>query len=156
MSLNKVMVIGNLGNAPEFQYTPSGAAVASFSVASNESWTDKNGERKERTEWFNVVCWNKLAETCATHLTKGRQVYVEGRQQTRSWDGTDGVKHYRTELVADTVRFLGERGGGEARPPVARGDAEGDIDPDDLPFAFREPSDVTVCEHAPRAERWGI
>ena len=134
-SLNKVMIIGNLGADPEMRYTANGNAVTTFNVAANETWNDQNGERKERVEWFNVVTWNKLAETCAQHLAKGRQVYVEGRLQTRSWEGQDGAKHYRTEVIAETVRFLGERaGGGEPRPPVARGDAAGDIDPDDLPF----------------------
>ena len=156
-SLNKVMIIGNLGADPELRYTANGNAVTTFNVAANETWNDQNGERKERVEWFNVVTWNKLAETCAQHLAKGRQVYIEGRLQTRSWDGQDGVKHYRTEVIAETVRFLGERaGGGEARPPVARGDADGDIDPDDLPFAFREPFGGSACEHEHRTERWGV
>ena len=134
-SLNKVMVIGNLGADPEMRYTANGNAVTTFNVAANETWNDQNGERKERVEWFNVVTWNKLAETCSQHLARGRQVYVEGRLQTRSWEGQDGGKHYRTEVIAETVRFLGERaGGGEPRPPAARGDVDGDIEPDDLPF----------------------
>jgi single-strand DNA-binding protein len=137
-SLNKVMVIGNLGADPEMRYTANGNAVTTFNVATNESWTDGSGERRERTEWFSVVTWNRLAETCAQYLTKGRSVYVEGRLQTRSWDGQDGVKRYRTEVVAETVRFLGGRdsgGGGDYGAGVPAGpDAEGDIEPDDLPF----------------------
>jgi single-strand DNA-binding protein len=142
-SLNKVMVIGNLGADPEMRYTANGNAVTTFNVATNESWTDQSGERKERTEWFSVVTWNRLAETCAQYLVKGRSVYVEGRLQTRSWDGQDGVKHYRTEVVAETVRFLGGRegggsdsfgGGGYAAGTPAGPDAGGDIEPDDLPF----------------------
>lgn len=133
-SLNKVMVIGNLGAEPEMRYTANGTAVTTFSVAVNESWTDGAGEKRERTEWVSVVTWNKLAEICADHLAKGRQAYVEGRLQTRSWDGNDGVKHYRTEVVADRVLFLGGRdGGGAPTPPRARDDGE-DIEPDDLPF----------------------
>jgi single-strand DNA-binding protein len=137
-SLNKVMIIGNLGADPEMRYTANGNAVTTFNVATNESWTDQSGERRERTEWFSVVTWNRLAETCAQYLTKGRSVYVEGRLQTRSWEGQDGQKRYRTEVVAETVRFLGGRdsGGSEgyaAGLPVGA-DAAGDIEPDDLPF----------------------
>jgi single-strand DNA-binding protein len=138
-SLNKVMVIGNLGADPEMRYTANGNAVTTFNVATNESWTDQAGERKERTEWFSVVTWNRLAETCAQYLTKGRSVYVEGRLQTRSWEGQDGQKRYRTEVIADTVRFLGGREGGGSEGAYAAGmpagpDAGGDIEPDDLPF----------------------
>jgi len=138
-SLNKVMIIGNLGADPEMRYTANGNAVTTFNVATNESWTDGSGERRERTEWFSVVTWNRLAETCGQYLTKGRQVYVEGRLQTRSWDGQDGQKRYRTEVVADTVRFLGTRDGGAGDSGYAAGmpagpDAGGDIEPDDLPF----------------------
>ena len=124
-SLNKVMIIGNLGKDPEMQYTASGDAVTKFSVAAGETWTDKNGQRQERTEWFNVVAWRKLAETCAQYLAKGRQVYVEGKLQTRTYE-QDGQKKYFTEVIADQVRFLGERG--EQR------DTGGDISPEDLPF----------------------
>jgi single-strand DNA-binding protein len=134
--LNKVMIIGNLGRDPEMRYTANGTAVTEFSVAATERYTS-NGQQQERTEWFNVVTWARLAETCAQYL-KGRQVYVEGRLQTRSWDGQDGQKRYRTEVIAENVRFLG--GGGQGRgesfdpgPPVGA-DAGGDIDPDDLPF----------------------
>lgn len=137
-SLNKVMIIGNLGADPEMRYTANGSAVTSFNVAANEQFTDRAGARQEHTEWFSVVTWNRLAETCAQYLTKGRQVYVEGRLQTRSWDGQDGQKHYKTEVVAETVRFLGGGGGGrgegfEAGLPVGA-DAGGDIEPDELPF----------------------
>lgn len=134
-SLNKVMVIGNLGADPEMRYTANGNACTTFNVATNEKWADKDGEKHERTEWFSVVTWNRLAETCSQYLAKGRSVYVEGRQQTRSWDGQDGQKHYRTELVAETVRFLGGRDGAQGpTPPQPRDDSAGDIDPDDLPF----------------------
>ena len=137
-SLNKVMIIGNLGADPEMRYTANGSAVTSFNVAANEQFTDRAGARQERTEWFSVVTWNRLAETCAQYLTKGRQVYVEGRMQTRSWDDQSGQKRYRTELIAETVKFLGGRDGGQGggfAPGMAVGaDTEGDIDPDELPF----------------------
>ena len=137
-SLNKVMIIGNLGADPEMRYIANGDAVTTFNVATNEQFTNRAGERQERTEWFSVVTWRRLAEMCSQYLTKGRQVYVEGRLQTRSWDGQDGIKHYRTELIANTVTFLGGPGGarGEAFEPglPVGADAGGDIEPDDLPF----------------------
>jgi single-strand DNA-binding protein len=133
--LNKVMVIGNLGKDPEMRYTPSGAAVTSFSVAVNRQWNGQDGPHKE-TEWFNVVTWNKLAEACSQILTKGQKVYVEGRLQTRSWDGQDGQKHYRTEVVAGTVQFLDSRSQRPGTTAPAAGDEEftGEVEPDDLPF----------------------
>ena len=138
-SLNKVMIIGNLGADPEMRYTANGNAVTNFSVATNESYTDRAGQRQDRTEWFRVVTFNRLAEICSQYLQKGRQVYVEGRLQTRSWDGQDGQKHYMTELIAQTVQFLGGPGGGDRGPSFDMGmpvgaDAGGDIEPDDLPF----------------------
>ena len=138
--LNKVMVIGNLGADPEMRYTANGSAVTEFRVAVNRNYTTNEGERREETEWFRIVTWNRLAETCSQYLSKGRQVYVEGRLRTRSWEGQDGVTRYTTEVIAQEVRFLGNRrdaeGGGFAgAPAVAVGaDAEGDIEPDDLPF----------------------
>ena len=136
--LNKCMIIGNLGADPEMRYTANGNAVTTFRVATSRSYNSAEGERREETEWFSVVTWNRLAETCAQYLTKGRQVYVDGRMQTRSWEGQDGQKRYRTELIAETVKFLGNRNDQPAvglAPSMAVGaDAEGDIDPDDLPF----------------------
>ncbi len=107
--LNKVMIIGNLGRDPEMRYTPNGRPVTSFSVATSRSWTSAEGERREETEWFNVVAWGNLAEICKTHLNKGQQVYVEGRLQTRGWEDHDGKKHFRTELVANEMILLGDR-----------------------------------------------
>jgi single-strand DNA-binding protein len=104
--LNKVMIIGNLGQDPEMRYTANGNAVTTFTVACNRSYGSPDGERREETEWFNVVTWNKLAETCSQYLQKGRRAYVEGRLQTRSWEGQDGQKKYRTEVIANTVLFL--------------------------------------------------
>jgi single-strand DNA-binding protein len=136
--LNKCLIIGNLGADPEMRYTANGNAVTTFRVATSRSYNSAEGERREETEWFSVVTWNRLAETCAQYLTKGRQVYVEGRMQTRSWEGQDGQKRYRTELIAETVKFLGNRNdspaGGFAPSMAVGADAEGDIDPDDLPF----------------------
>lgn len=104
--LNKVMLIGNLGADPEMRYTANGNAVTTFNVAVNRTYSGQDGERKEETEWFTVVTWNKLAETCSQFLQKGRRAYVEGRLQTRSWEGQDGQRRYRTEVIANTVLFL--------------------------------------------------
>jgi single-strand DNA-binding protein len=137
--LNKVQLIGNVGKDPEMRYTANGAAVTTFSLAVNRNFQGNDGERREETEWFDIVTWNKLAENCSQFLQKGRQAYVEGRLHTRSWDGQDGQKHYRTEVVAHTVLFLGSPGGsgggGNNRQlyeePAPAGAA---VDPDDLPF----------------------
>ncbi|MEZ4667496.1 MAG: single-stranded DNA-binding protein [Anaerolineae bacterium] len=107
--LNKVMIIGHLGRDPEMRYTPSGRPVTSFSVATSRTWTSTDGERREETEWFNVVAWGNLAEICKTHLSKSQQVYVEGRLQTRGWEDESGKKHFRTELVANEMILLGDR-----------------------------------------------
>ena len=130
-SLNKVMVIGNVGRDPEMRYLPNGTPTTSFSVAASRTWNTPEGERREETEWFNVVTWRRLAETVNQYVTKGRKVYVEGRLQTRSWEGQDGQKHYRTEVVASEVVLLDSRpragAGTDAAPPD-------DIDADNLPF----------------------
>ncbi len=107
--LNKVMIIGHLGRAPEMRFTSGGRPVASFSVATTRGWTNSDGERKEETEWFHVVTWGGLAELCKKRLSKGSQVYVEGRLQTRCWEGPEGDRHYRTELVAQELIFLNEQ-----------------------------------------------
>lgn len=107
--LNKVMVIGHLGRDPEMRYTPSGRPVTSFSVVTTRTWTSAEGERHEESEWFNVVAWGNLAEICNQYLSKGQQVYVEGRLQTRGWEDKEGKRHYRTELVASEMIVLGER-----------------------------------------------
>jgi len=104
--LNKVMLIGNLGTDPEMRYTANGNAVTTFRLAVGRTYTGSDGERKEETEWFSVVAWNKLAETVSQYLQKGRSAYVEGRLQTRSWEGQDGQTRYRTEVVANTIQFL--------------------------------------------------
>jgi single-strand DNA-binding protein len=157
-SVNKVILIGNLGAKPELKYLPSGQAVCELRVATNETFTDKNQQKQERTEWHRVVVWGKQGENCAQYLDKGRSCYIEGRLQTRSWDDkTSGEKRYMTEIVANTVQFLGGReggggpgggggGGGGYGPPRGRGGDEGGGGPpsggdfggppsdDDIPF----------------------
>jgi single-strand DNA-binding protein len=108
-SLNKVMIIGYLGRDPEMRYTSSGKPVTTFSVATNRAWSSASGERHEETEWFTVVAWGNLAEICKQHLSKGSQVYVEGRLQTRRWEDTDGKKHAAVEIVAGEMIQLGEK-----------------------------------------------
>ncbi|MCH7666490.1 MAG: single-stranded DNA-binding protein [Acidobacteria bacterium] len=111
--LNKVMLIGNLGRDPEVRSTPSGQNVASFSLATNRKWKDRDGNRQEQTEWHNIVCWGRQAEIAGQYLTKGKQIYIEGRIQTRSWDDkASGEKKYRTEIICDNFQMLGSRGGG--------------------------------------------
>ena len=107
--LNKVLIIGSLGADPEMRYTPGGKPVTSYSVAVNRGWRTSEGERKEATEWFNVVAWGNLAEMCNQYLHKGSQVYVEGRLQTRSWEDNSGTRHFRTELVANEMIILDGR-----------------------------------------------
>jgi single-strand DNA-binding protein len=138
--LNKVILIGNVGKDPEMRYTANGSAVTSFSIAVNRNYQGSDGERHEETDWFDIVTWNKLAEICSQYLQKGSQTYVEGRLHTRSWEGQDGQKRYKTEVVAQTVLFLGQRGGGAPRmmepyddAPAGAG-ASAQVDPDDLPF----------------------
>ncbi len=123
--LNKVMIIGNLGRDPEMRYMPSGKPVVSFSVATSRSWTNSEGERREETEWFNVVAWGNLAEICKQYLRKGQQVYLEGRLQTRSWEDSEGRKRFRTELVANEMIMLGGRRAAlESVEPTGEGEEE--------------------------------
>jgi single-strand DNA-binding protein len=139
--INKVIIVGRLGNDPEVRYTPDGTAVANFSIATSDEWTDKaTNEKRERTEWHRIVAWRRLGEICGEYLSKGRQVYVEGKLQTRSWE-KDGVTRYTTEIVASDVQFLGAKEPGNAhrssdpsepsqysKPPAA------DRQDDDIPF----------------------
>ena len=118
-NLNKVMLIGRLGQDPEIRYTQSGSAVANATIATNDYWTDKQGEKQERTEWHSLVLWDRLADLAQSYLKKGSQVYVEGRLQTRNWEDQQGQKHYKTEVVVTTMQFLdtkssegGDRPGG--------------------------------------------
>jgi single-strand DNA-binding protein len=111
-SVNKVILVGNLGRDAELRYTPGGAAVATINMATTEVWNDKSGQRQEKTEWHRVVLWGKTAESLNEYLTKGKQIYVEGRLQTRQWDDKDGNKRYTTEIRGDRVVLLGGGGGG--------------------------------------------
>jgi single-strand DNA-binding protein len=115
-SVNKAIVVGNLGKDPEVRYTAGGQPVGNFTVATNDRWTDKSGQTQERTEWHRIVVWGKQAENCGQYLKKGRSVYVEGRIQTREWTNKEGQKQYTTEIVANQVQFLGARGEGGGRP----------------------------------------
>ena len=115
--LNKVMLIGNISKDPELKYTPAGAAVASFSLATNESYKDKAGTQQDRTEWHRLVVWNKQAEIAAEYLKKGAQIFVEGKLQTRSWE-KDGQKHYMTEIVVLNFQMLGRKSDGGAESPA--------------------------------------
>jgi single-strand DNA-binding protein len=112
MSVNKVILVGNLGRDPEVRFTGGGRAVAKFPVATSETWNDAEGSRQERTEWHNIVVWGKQAETCGQYLQKGRQVYIEGSIRTRQYDDKEGNKRYITEVQAQRVQFLGGGGGG--------------------------------------------
>ncbi|MFB3906056.1 MAG: single-stranded DNA-binding protein [Acidobacteriota bacterium] len=139
--VNKVILVGRLGKDPEMRYTAGGTPVTHFSLATNESWKGQNGERQERTEWHNIVVWNKLAETCNQYLSKGKMVYIEGRIQTREWDDKDGNKRRTTEIVASDMRMLERKldgapaaeAGGE-RPAASAKPMEPGITDDDIPF----------------------
>ncbi len=148
--VNKVILIGNLGRDPEVRSTPSGQPVASFTLATSRRWKDKNGQRQEQTEWHQIVVWGKQAEIAGQYLTKGKQIFLEGRLQTRSWDDRQtGEKRYRTEVVCENFQMLGSRGGGggggdfePGGPPPGGGGYDeggsggggGDLDDDDIPF----------------------
>ena len=141
--VNKVILIGNLGRDPEVRSTPSGQPNAKFTLATNRRWRDKNGQRQEQTEWHNIVVWGKQAEIAGQYLTKGKQIYLEGRLQTRSWDDRQtGEKKYRTEVVCENFQMLGSRGG-DFEAPAAAAPATappydeggfGEPEDDDIPF----------------------
>ena len=139
--LNKVMLIGNLGADPELRFTANGAAVANFRIACSRSYTDRDGQRQEVTEWVTIVAWQRLAELVGQYLSKGRPVYVEGRLQTRQWQDREGNNRYTTEVVANDIQFLGGRGGGGdagggggSWDDAPGGDFGGGPDAGDLPF----------------------
>jgi len=133
-SINKMIIIGNLGSEPEMRFTPNGNPVTSFRVATNWRYTTAQGERREETEWFTVVAWNRLAEQCNQFLTKGRLVYAEGRLHTRTWEGQDGQRYFRNEIVADKVTFLDR----QTVAPLPKEKAEeaeaGELEPEDVSF----------------------
>lgn len=138
-SVNKVILVGNLGKDPELRYTQSGVAYCTFSIATTENWNDAQGNRQEKTEWHRITTWKKQAENCAKYLKKGSSAYVEGRLQTRSWDDQNGQKRYSTDIVADNVKFLGggaSRDSSAASPSASPSipDYDSPIPPDDIPF----------------------
>ena len=140
-SVNKVILVGNLGRDAEMRFTPGGQPVATLNLATTEVWNDKEGQRQEKTEWHRVVLWGRQAESLAQYLVKGKQIYVEGRLQTRQWDDKDGNKRYTTEIKADRITLLGGGGGGQRSAPVEREPAHagavhdgGDVPEDDIPF----------------------
>ena len=136
-SLNKVLLLGNLGKDPELSYTASGVAVAKFSIATNERWKDQEGNVQERVEWHNIIAWRKLAEICGQYLKKGSKVYLEGKLQTRSWDDKNtGVKRYTTEVIADDLIMLDSKGTGDSGIADIRQNVDESqvSEKDDLPF----------------------
>ena len=137
--INKAIIVGNLAADPELRYTPSGAAVANFNIATTEKWKDKDGQSQERTEWHRIILWSRQAEIAKEYLHKGSSVYIEGRIQNRSYEDKDGVKKYISEIVGQRMQFLGGRGGGPSTngapsepPPEPPGNL--DKEDDDLPF----------------------
>ena len=151
--VNKVILVGNLGRDPEVRYTKAGQAVASFSLATSEKWTGKDGKKEEKVEWHRIVAWGKLGEICGEYLSKGKQVYIEGRLQTREWEDNDGNKKQTTEIVANNMTMLGQAGGGSgsgghkgissdssrgpSRSDASQGSSSGgpdDFEDDDIPF----------------------
>ena len=129
-SLNKMMVIGNVGTDPELRYTPNGNAVTSFRLATNRVYNTANGERREETEWFTVTAWNRLAEQVNQYVSKGRRVFVEGRLRSSTWEGQDGKAHFRNEIIANDIKFLDRPAGGGPQGP----EPEAEPDAGDLPF----------------------
>ena len=129
--VNRVILIGRLGRDPELKFTPAGKAVTNFTMATSENWKDDSGERQERTEWHRIVIWGKLAEVAAKYLTKGKQVYIEGRLQTREWTDKDGQKRYTTEIVANNMTLLDGKGEGGGNNPE-KPESSGGLSPDDL------------------------
>ena len=152
MNLNKAMIIGNLTRDPETRTTPSGQTVTSFGVATNLVWTDASGAKQEKVEFHNIVAWRKLADICAKYLKKGSKIYLEGRLQTQSWEGQDGVKRNRTEIIADNMIMLDSKGAkssgpyspsaasgptddaSQPEPPAATGSGEEEIKVENIPF----------------------
>lgn len=143
MSVNKVILVGNLGRDPEVRHTQGGKAVANFTMATTRRYRDRDGQMQEQTEWHRIVAWERLAEICTEYLSKGRQVYIEGRLQTREWEDRDGNKRWTTEIIAQEMQMLGRRGdyesSGSGSGPSSAGEPSGEPPPagggdDDIPF----------------------
>jgi len=139
-AVNKVIILGRLGSDPEVKQITGGQTVARLSVATSESWTDKNQQKQERTEWHRVVVWGKLAELCGKYLVKGRQIYLEGRLQTRNWEDNQGQKKYTTEVIATTIQFLGNQANNNQEmfdgdsAPVPPGNVDEFLETPEIPF----------------------
>ncbi len=140
LSLNKIMIIGNVGSDPEMRFTPNGNPVTSFSVATNRVYNTTEGERRQETEWFSVVAWNRLAENCNQFLTKGRPVYAEGRMHTRTWESQDGQKHSRPEVIASRVIFLDRQALAALPEEKEEEDIPHELEPEDIPFQVEDRS----------------
>jgi single-strand DNA-binding protein len=141
MSVNKVILVGNVGKDPEVKYLDNGVAVANFSLATSETYNNKNGEKVTQTEWHNIVVWRKLAEITETYIKKGMQIYIEGQIRTRSWEDKDGVKRYTTEILGSTMQMLGRKNENasnaqttNAEPQSANAESPKEDETDDLPF----------------------
>ncbi len=151
-NLNKVMLIGRLGQDPEIRYTQSGSAVANATIATNDYWTDKQGEKQERTEWHSLVLWDRLADLAQSYLKKGSQVYVEGRLQTRNWEDQQGQKHYKTEVVVTTMQFLDTKSSEGGDPPV--GGSSDYSDSSTTPQASSSSADSENGQKAPQDDEF--
>lgn len=132
--VNKAILVGRLGKDPEVRYTPEGLMVTNFSLATDEQWKDKNGQKVQKTEWHRIVTFGKLAEICANYLVKGKMVFVEGRIQTRAWEDKDGVKRYSTEIIATDMRMLDSKGQGKSADAPADAPFTPETTDDDVPF----------------------
>ncbi len=151
-NLNKVMLIGRLGQDPEIRYTQSGSAVANATIATNDYWTDKQGEKQERTEWHSLVLWDRLADLAQSYLKKGSQVYVEGRLQTRNWEDQQGQKHYKTEVVVTTMQFLDTKSSESVDHPV--GGSSDYSDSSATPQASSSAADSANGQKAPQDDEF--
>lgn len=147
-SLNRAQIVGNLTRDPEMRYTPSGQAVSSFSVATNRRWKDKDGNNQEATEFHNIVAWGKLAEITSQYLKKGNKVYIEGRLQTRSWEGQDGGKRNRTEIVAENFIFLTPKGASTGESPASATELPTDVE--EFPSSAKASEDKPVSADIPK------
>jgi single-strand DNA-binding protein len=153
-SVNKVILIGNLGRDAELRYTAGGAAVATLNLATTETWNDKSGQRQEKTEWHRIVLWGKQGETLAEYLTKGKQIFVEGKLQTREWNDKDGNKRYTTEVRADRLVLLSSGAPAASSPATPATDPSEPLTDDDIPFAWLLPLAAPIAGALLAAHGW--
>jgi single-strand DNA-binding protein len=151
--VNKVILIGNLGKDPELRYTPSGAAVVNFSLATSETYKDRDGNRQTKTEWHNIVAWRQLAEICGKYLHKGKQVYIEGSLQTRKWQDRDGIDRYTTEIVAGQMQMLGSSDNNQSAAPQQSGGYQQPGQPQPQAGAYQQPAQTPQQQPAPQAQQ---